>query len=119
MQLSKSAYEIGSVLVTGACTVNDLFYSVATEHIPLQDKKEYLRGGLSEICSKRLIKWSYEPDYGNRPCITPLQFNEDEFSRYWNNCFSKVTIIPEVPDAINPTLFLEPLDVLSENLANH
>lgn len=114
--LSHEAYEIGSVLITGGCSVNDLWYSAATEGTPKNEVRVFLKAGLEELCSKRLIQWSYEADYGRMAPVFPQQFSGATFVEFWDRCFANVESPPAAAGGDYRTLSVDPTDDLLAEL---
>lgn len=105
--LSKDAFDVASVIVTGGLTVHDLRLSIVTEVIPSERVNEFLHRSLAELSRGGYLVWVYEPDYGNTPPRKPASCDEREFGKYWRLCFPRGGPVSNVPDCDNPTLFLE------------
>lgn len=115
--LSKDAYNVASVIVTGGLTVHDLRWSIATANVSVERVEGFLYLALSELSRCGYLVWMYEPNYGNSPAVKPVNFGEQEFERHWQMCFRNSRLDAKIPDGDNPTLFLEPSVPLLKELA--
>lgn len=112
--LSQAAYEIASVLVTGAATVHELKASIATTGVPPSHVDEWLHAALQELVSLGFATFMYEPRYGDLPPVSPVSMTSTEFESYWNQCFEDgVSGVPES----NRTISAEITDGLIDELA--
>jgi hypothetical protein len=105
--LSKSAFEVASVIVTGGLTAHDLKLSIATEGVAPERVDEFLRDALAELARCGYLVWLYEPNYGNTSPVSPARCDEREFDNYWRLCFPSGGPTSHFPDGDHPTLFLE------------
>ena len=85
--LSQAAYQVASVLVTGAVTVHDLKASIATTGIPQSNVDEWLRIALQELVTLGFATYLFETQYGDAPPVAPVSMTKTEFEFYWNQCF--------------------------------
>ena len=77
------------------------------EGIEGQQRDKLLLEGLADLCRAGLLVWSFEPDYGNKPAIKPLDCGEKSFLNYWREFIGKSDLSAEIPDSQNPTLSIE------------
>ena len=107
MVLSVCAFYTAHMVYAGALTVHDLRWSLGFRDLPDQHAEKTMREALAELCRFGLLKWNYEPQYGDIPGVEPESLDETCFLRYWNLCFDETGPHGKIPDAANPTLFLE------------
>ncbi len=108
MKLSPVARRIASYLVDAPYTLHDLVaILIKLDGVPSDEAPALLRDALRELATQSLIEWSFEPDWGNAPSIRPTQFGPDTFMEDWNRCTAKQSLVPGVPDADHPTLFVD------------
>jgi hypothetical protein len=81
-----------------------------------QQRDAMLIDGLSDLCRNGLLIWSFEPDYGNKPPVTPSDYSEGTLLKYWRQFITKSDLSAEVPDSENPTLSLEGTAALDEEV---
>jgi hypothetical protein len=105
--LSKNAFLCGLALSTGAMTVHDLRRTLGFQDLPSEERSKAVLEGLAELCRRKLIMWWLEPDYGNSPPQKPTDFGESTFLIYWRDYMTKSDLSVEVPNRDNPTIFLE------------
>lgn len=112
--LSQAAYQVASVLVTGAATVHELKASIATTGVSRDKVDEWLFGALRELIALGFATFLFEPKYGDLPPVSPPSMTTTEFKSYWNRCFPDgVTGVPES----SRTVFVECTDGLIDELA--
>ncbi len=114
--LSKAGFLIGFVLSTGAMTLHDLRRTVVFQGLSPDRRTKMLLEGLAGLCKEGLIVWWLEPDYGNAPSVKPLDFGEQTFLKFWRDFIEKSDLSAEVPDARNPTMFIESTSKLNDEI---
>lgn len=114
--LSKNGFLIGFVLSISPMSLHDLRRTMIFQGIDGQRRDEMLVDGLSDLCKHRLLIWSFEPDYGNKPSVTPSDYGETAFLEYWREFIARSDLSAEAPDCQNPTLSLEGTLTLNEEV---
>lgn len=117
--MSPTAYEIASLLMTGAMTLHEL--RIAFVHLALASEDEVeatLRRGLLELVEHGWVRWDYEPDYGNvnKSAEHPPRFDVENFELHWRQCTRTGWLSVSIPDADFPTMFFAATERLHAEL---
>jgi hypothetical protein len=62
--LSKEAYHLASLLFEGVFTLHEFRAVLHAYGVPEEAIPNYLRSGIAELCSQKLVTWEFIPDYG-------------------------------------------------------
>lgn len=116
IMLSRNGFRIAFVLSISPMSLHDLRRTMIFEGVEVQQRNKLLLEGLTDLCRAGLLVWSFEPDYGNKPAIRPLDCGEKSFLQYWHEFIEKSDLSVDVPDSQNPTLSLEGTPALNEEL---
>ena len=114
--LSKNGFRIAFALSISPMSLHDLRGTMVFEGIEGQQRDKLLFEGLADLCRAGLLVWSFEPDYGNKPAIKPLDCGEKDFLNYWREFIGKSDLSAEIPDSQNPTLSLEGTSALNDEV---
>jgi len=114
--LSKNGFKIAFALSISPMSLHDLRRTMIFEGIEGHQRDKMLLEGLADLCKARLLLWSFEPEYGNKPAVQPPDFGEENFLSYWREFIQKSDLSVKIPDSQNPTLSLEGTPALDEEV---
>lgn len=114
--LSRIGFRIAFVLSISPMSLHDLRRTMVFEGIKCHQRDKLLLEGLVDLCRAGLLVWSFEPDYGNKPAVKPLDCGERSFLNYWRDFIGTSDLSAEIPDSQNPTLSLEGTPLLNEEV---